>query len=141
MKCQKEHAEGFPPIMGSCPKVLILGTFPGEESLRQKQYYAHPRNLFWEMMGQLCGASTDMNYDARLTVLRNTGIALWDVLNRVVGIKAIGLPRERVCNLIAEMNFMRKAEAAINMNYFVIHQNLSHTKSKETFIVPSHGIL
>lgn len=48
-------------------------------------------------------------------------------------IKAIGLPRERVCNLIEEINFMRKAETAINMKYFDILQNLSHTKSKETF--------
>lgn len=48
-------------------------------------------------------------------------------------IKAIGLPIERVPNLISEMVFMKKAEAAINMKYFEILQNLSHTKSKETF--------
>jgi hypothetical protein len=48
-------------------------------------------------------------------------------------IKAIGLPIERVPNLISEMVFMRKAEAAINMKYFDILQNLSHTKSTETF--------
>jgi|SRR6185369_338072 len=80
MKKENEHIEGFPPVVGSSPKVLILGTFPGEESLRQKQYYAHPRNLFWEIMKQVCGASRDIEYEDRLNILRNSHIALWDVL-------------------------------------------------------------
>jgi len=80
MKERKEHAEGFQPVAEACSKVLILGTFPGEESLRQNQYYAHPRNLFWEMMVRICGTSRDMSYNDRLTVLKDSGIALWDVL-------------------------------------------------------------
>jgi hypoxanthine-DNA glycosylase len=80
MKEQNEHIEGFPPIVGSSPRVLILGTFPGEESLRQNQYYAHPRNLFWEIMGKVCGAGREIEYNDRLDVLRNNHIALWDVL-------------------------------------------------------------
>lgn len=80
MKKQIEHIEGFPPIVGSSPKVLILGTFPGEESLRQKQYYAHPRNLFWEIMGLIFGTGRDIEYEDRLNILRNSNIALWDVL-------------------------------------------------------------
>lgn len=48
-------------------------------------------------------------------------------------LKAIGLPLERVPNLLSEIHFMRKAEAAINTKYFEILQNLTHTKSKETF--------
>lgn len=80
MKKEIEHLEGFPPVVGHSPKVLILGTFPGEESLRQKQYYAHPRNLFWEIMGQVCGAGRDIDYEDRLNILKNSHIALWDVL-------------------------------------------------------------
>lgn len=80
MKKQIEHIVGFPPIVGSSPKVLILGTFPGEESIRQKQYYAHPRNLFWEIMGLIFGAGRDIEYEDRLNILRNSNIALWDVL-------------------------------------------------------------
>lgn len=48
-------------------------------------------------------------------------------------IKAIGLPLERLPNLLSEISFMRNAEVAINTKYFEILQNLSHTKSKETF--------
>lgn len=48
-------------------------------------------------------------------------------------LKAIGLPPERLPNLLSEISFMRNAEVAINTKYFEILQNLSHTKSKETF--------
>lgn len=76
----KMEVEGLPPVVGACPKVLILGAFPGKESLRQKEYYAHPRNLFWQMLDRVCGASRNKGYDGRLAVLKNSGIALWDVL-------------------------------------------------------------
>ena len=52
---------------------------PGEESLRQQQYYAHPRNLFWDVMGELFGAGRELPYEERLAVLRENGISLWDV--------------------------------------------------------------
>jgi hypoxanthine-DNA glycosylase len=50
------------------------------ESLRAGQYYAHPRNAFWPIMGDLFGASPSLDYLARTEVLKTAGIALWDVL-------------------------------------------------------------
>lgn len=44
------------------------------------QYYAHPRNLFWPILGELVGAHPDLPYWARLEKLKSAGIALWDVL-------------------------------------------------------------
>jgi TDG/mug DNA glycosylase family protein len=74
------QTEGFLPIIGLYPKILILGTFPGPESLRLCQYYAHSRNLFWDVMGDICNAGRDKPYEERLTILKRKGIALWDVL-------------------------------------------------------------
>jgi hypoxanthine-DNA glycosylase len=60
-------------------RVLILGTLPSVKSLAAGEYYAHPRNCFWWIMGELVGASPDLPYADRLEKLRKSGIALWDV--------------------------------------------------------------
>lgn len=70
----------FPPIETAAARVLILGSMPGKESLRVQQYYAHPRNTFWAILGELVGATPALAYDARAEVLKSAGIALWDVL-------------------------------------------------------------
>ncbi len=71
--------QSFPFSADKNSRVLILGSMPGEESLRQQQYYAHPRNLFWDVMGDLFGAGRTVPYEKRLEILRANGIALWDV--------------------------------------------------------------
>ena len=74
-----EKIQSFPFSADRNAKVLILGSMPGVESLKQQQYYAHPRNLFWDIMGELFGASRELPYEKRLEVLRKNGVALWDV--------------------------------------------------------------
>ena len=71
---------GFPPIARRRPHILILGSIPSEESLRQQQYYAHPSNAFWEIMGQFLGFAASLDYEQRTLILEHRCIALWDVL-------------------------------------------------------------
>ena len=68
-------------IRGDC-RLLILGSMPGTVSLAQAQYYAHPRNRFWPVMGQLCGFDPALPYPQRLAALQAAGVGLWDVLER-----------------------------------------------------------
>ena len=74
------HIQSFPPIADATANILILGSMPGKESLRAGQYYAHRRNAFWAIMGELVGASPALPYETRTQQLKSAGIALWDVL-------------------------------------------------------------
>lgn len=57
----------------------MLGTLPGEESLRRQEYYAHPRNLFWPIVCALFGDNVPAEYGERLRFVAMRRIALWDV--------------------------------------------------------------
>ena len=69
---------GFPAIASPDARILILGSLPGQRSLREQQYYAHPQNAFWPIMRKL--VSAEGSYEERCAALRERGIALWDVL-------------------------------------------------------------
>lgn len=73
------HAQGFPPIADAHARILILGSLPGQVSIRHRQYYAQPHNAFWKIMGQLFGANPELPYTERTQRLVRNGIALWDV--------------------------------------------------------------
>lgn len=70
----------FPPVAGPDARILILGSIPGRESLRQQQYYAHPRNAFWRIMTELLDAPADLPYPQKLALLVANRLALWDVI-------------------------------------------------------------
>lgn len=74
--------ESFPPLVRGGARVLILGSMPGEASLRAGQYYAHPRNLFWRLMGEIYGPAVgpQQPYAQRTQALLAHGVAVWDVL-------------------------------------------------------------
>ena len=70
----------FPPIISAHATVLVLGSMPGQRSLAQNQYYAHPQNQFWPLMAALCDVDLHLPYAERIAKLNCAGIALWDVL-------------------------------------------------------------
>jgi hypoxanthine-DNA glycosylase len=69
----------FPPVVDARARVLVLGTLPGEESLRRGEYYAHQRNLFWPIIFALFGEPPALSYAERLAFLTAHRIAVWDV--------------------------------------------------------------
>ena len=74
-----EPSEGFPPIVRADARVLILGSLPGQKSLTDQEYYAHPQNAFWPIMLQIFEIAGE--YEERCARLRDCRLALWDVLS------------------------------------------------------------
>jgi len=70
---------GFEPKSTPSATVLVLGTLPGEESLRRGEYYANPRNVFWRIVERLFDIPLQTPYDERIRRLNEAGVALWDV--------------------------------------------------------------
>ncbi|MGK2908405.1 MAG: DNA-deoxyinosine glycosylase [Sphingobium sp.] len=72
---------GLSAIAALDTRLLILGSLPGDKSLAQSQYYAHPRNNFWDLIGTVIAVPIKTRpYPERLTVLREHKIGLWDVI-------------------------------------------------------------
>ncbi|MGH8779024.1 DNA-deoxyinosine glycosylase [Paraburkholderia sp.] len=74
--------QGFPPVVTHDTHTLILGSFPGEASLAATQYYAHPRNQFWRLLGTVLDEPqlARLAYEERLRRMLAHGIGVWDVL-------------------------------------------------------------
>jgi hypoxanthine-DNA glycosylase len=45
-----------------------------------QQYYAHPHNAFWKLIGAIFDADATLPYARRVQILARHRIALWDVL-------------------------------------------------------------
>jgi len=74
------QVQSFAPIIGASPRIVILGSMPGIASLEAVQYYAHPRNVFWPIMGELFGFDHAIDYEARIQQIEALPIILWDSL-------------------------------------------------------------
>jgi TDG/mug DNA glycosylase family protein len=60
--------------------VLVLGSFPSTASLVAQQYYAHPQNQFWRILGAVIEQPLkEMDYASRIAAVQAAGIAIWDV--------------------------------------------------------------
>lgn len=85
--------QGFKPVIDQHSHILILGSMPSEESLRRQEYYANPRNQFWQIIEILFSpenredefeqsdyARGDISYAQKLEFILSNQLALWDVI-------------------------------------------------------------
>ena len=103
---------GLPPVLPPEARVLVLGSFPGVASLAARQYYAHPRNHFWPVMGAVLGEPLcAMPYAERLARLAARGVALWDT---IVACERRGSSDQAIRNAVrAEVSRVRRAAPGI----------------------------
>ena len=72
---------GFDAHIDERTRVVILGSLPGEQSLSERRYYAHPSNQFWKLVGAVLDRDlVTLPYTQRISALLHGGIGLWDVV-------------------------------------------------------------
>ena len=71
---------GLAPVCDSDTRLLVLGSFPGIKSLQLQQYYAHPQNQFWRILGILWNLPLpELDYAERCRQALAHGLGIWDV--------------------------------------------------------------
>jgi hypoxanthine-DNA glycosylase len=71
---------GLIAVIDDHTHTLILGTLPGDESLRQQRYYRDSNNQFWALVFGALDATPLSSYEEQIRFLLSRGIGLWDVL-------------------------------------------------------------
>jgi hypoxanthine-DNA glycosylase len=72
---------GLPAIARPDARLFILGSLPGDASLAARQYYAHPTNHFWRLLGTVLGEELQpLSYEQRMARLADRHVGLWDVI-------------------------------------------------------------
>ncbi|NQU66585.1 MAG: DNA-deoxyinosine glycosylase [Candidatus Marinimicrobia bacterium] len=110
------YSKSFPPILGPKPRVLILGTMPGKESLKRQQYYANPRNLFWRLIYNLHDAHHEDSYSDRVSFLINKNISVWDVCHK--GIRETSLDSDIKDEISNDLESFLKTNSTIKIIAF-----------------------
>jgi len=108
----------MPPVGSTDARLLILGSLPGEVSLRAQRYYAHPHNQFWRLLGTAINEElAAMPYQDRLTRLAARGIALWDVVGEARREGSLdGAIRGAIANRLADFVATHPRLAAVAFN-------------------------
>lgn len=71
--------EGFSPVIGKDPIILILGSMPSITSLQREEYYGFKHNRFWKIMSKCFGLPIE-NYDQKKDIIISNHMILWDVI-------------------------------------------------------------
>jgi len=74
----------FDPISDLNTEVLILGTLPGEKSLELHEYYAHPRNKFWQIIATITNDKSPSTYEEKKKLLIKHKMGVWDVAHQAI---------------------------------------------------------
>lgn len=70
----------FQPIYDKDSRILLLGTMPSPKSREAGFYYGHPRNRFWKVLADVCGAPVPETIEEKTALVLRNHIAVWDVL-------------------------------------------------------------
>ncbi len=71
----------FPPAVNQYTRVIVVGSMPGEASLKAQEYYAYKYNQFWKIVFDVFAQGrTPKSYQDKISTLLAGGVGLWDAL-------------------------------------------------------------
>lgn len=121
--------------------MLILGSFPSTASLAAQQYYAHPQNQFWRVLGAVIGQPLkEMDYPARIRAVQAAGIAIWDVFASCERTGSLDTAiREAVPNPLAELRESAPALRRVCFNGRMAARRIREVEAMgfEAMVLPS----
>lgn len=79
-----ERIFGFEPLLCDEPRIVILGTLPGDESLEHREYYYSKSNRIWKVICLLKNEPIPENYEQKKSLLAKHHIVLWDYYESAV---------------------------------------------------------
>ena len=122
-------------------RVLVLGSFPSEASLAAGQYYAHPQNRFWTIMGEILQADLRaLPYRRRIAAVNAAGIGIWDVYGSCLRQGSLDSAiREPLFNDFASLRRRAPGIVRVCMNGATAGRALRHIAALgfETRVLPS----
>ena len=71
--------QAFPPLLANNCHTIILGSMPGRKSLVEHEYYAHPYNVFWNILFNIYDEVPSESYEIREKLILQNGLGIWDV--------------------------------------------------------------
>lgn len=79
----------FPPLIKTDTKILILGTIPGNDSIKLSMYYGNENNHFWDFIYRILDKNFPVdrlitkagNKDLHYQFLMDHHLGLWDVIS------------------------------------------------------------
>ncbi len=72
----------FKAVADKNSKILILGSFPSEQSLKQGFYYGNKSNKFWKILSEYFNQQIEDNPQSKKQFLLEHNIAIWDIVNK-----------------------------------------------------------
>jgi hypoxanthine-DNA glycosylase len=75
--------KGLEPICNEDTQILILGTFPAQESIDENFYYQNQNKRFWGQALQYIEALENISNETRKTILFEKRIGLWDIFEYI----------------------------------------------------------
>lgn len=72
--------QGLAPIVHDDSRLLILGSMPSAESLKNQRYYDFRQNRFWRILFKFFGLPFSADYGDKIQLLKLGKIALWDAI-------------------------------------------------------------